>query len=106
MIFTTTNTVEGREIDSYLRIIAGETVVGINVIKDLGAGIRNVVGGRSAGYEEEAVRARESALNELWQRGVELGADAVVGISFDYSVMGSGNNMLLVSCTGTAVKLK
>ncbi|MEX3507393.1 MULTISPECIES: YbjQ family protein [Corynebacterium] len=106
MIFTTTNTVEGREIDTYLRVIAGETVSGINFLKDFGAGIRNITGGRSAGYEEEAVRARESALNELWNRGQELGADAVIGIAFDYTVLGTSNNMLMVTASGTAVTLK
>lgn len=106
MIFTTTNTVDGYEVTEYIRIIAGETVAGINIFKDIGASIRNITGGRSAGYEEEAVRAREAALNELWQRGQEIGADAVIGISFDYSTMGTSNDMLLVSCTGTAVKLK
>ncbi|QCB27436.1 YbjQ family protein [Corynebacterium endometrii] len=106
MIFTTTNTVEGREISEYIRIIGGETVIGINFLKDIGAAFRNLSGGRSAGYEEETVRAREAALNELWQRGQELGADAVVGIAVDYSTMGASNDMLMVSCTGTAVRLK
>ena len=106
MIFTTTNNVEGREIDTYIRIIAGETVAGINFLKDIGASFRSITGGRSAGYEEEAVRARESALNELWNRGQEVGADAVVGIAFDYSPMGTSNDMLMVTATGTAVRLK
>ncbi|WCZ31563.1 YbjQ family protein [Corynebacterium massiliense] len=106
MIFTTTNTVDGYEIEQYLRVVAGETVTGINFMKDFGAGLRNIVGGRSAGYEEEAVRAREAALNELWNRAQEIGADAVVGIAVDYSPMGTSNDMLLVSCTGTAVKLR
>jgi len=106
MIFTTTHNVEGREIDSYIRIIAGETVTGINFLKDIGASLRSFTGGRSAGYEEEAVGARESALNELWNRGQEIGADAVVGISFDYSPMGASNDMLMVTVMGTAVKLK
>ena len=106
MIFTTTNNVEGREIDTYIRIIAGETVAGINFLKDIGASFRSITGGRSAGYEEEAVRARESALNELWNRGQEVGADAVVDIAFDYSQMGTSNDMLMVTATGTAVRLK
>lgn len=106
MIFTTTNTIEGRQIESYIRVIAGETVTGINFLKDLGASLRSFTGGRSAGYEQEAVQAREAALNELWNRGQELGADAVVGISFDYSPMGANNDMLMVTATGTAVKLR
>ena len=106
MIFTTTNNVGGHEITSYIRVIAGETVTGINFLKDLGASLRSFTGGRSAGYEDEAVKARESALNELWNRGAELGADAVVGIAFDYSPMGANNDMLMVTATGTAVKLR
>ncbi len=106
MIFTTTNSVDGYRITNYIRVIAGETITGINVFKDLGASFRSITGGRAAGYEEEAVRARESALNELWNRGQELGADAVVGISFDYSPMGTNNDMLMVTATGTAVHLQ
>ena len=79
MIFTTTNTVDGYEISKYLRIIAGETVTGINMLKDFGASIRNITGGRASGYESEAIKAREAALDELWRRGQELGADGVVG---------------------------
>ncbi|APT91641.1 hypothetical protein CPHO_00395 [Corynebacterium phocae] len=106
MIFTTTNNVEGYEVSEYIRVIAGETVTGINFLKDIGATFRSITGGRSAGYEEEAVRARETALNELWNRGQELGADAVIGINFDYSPMGANNDMLMVTATGTAVKLR
>ncbi|MDK8677849.1 YbjQ family protein [Corynebacterium tuberculostearicum] len=106
MIFTTTNTVDGYEITGYIRIIAGETVIGINMLKDFGASIRNITGGRSTGYESEAIRAREAALDELWRRGQELGADGVVGIAFDYSPMGTSNDMLMVTATGTAVKLR
>ena len=79
--------------------------MGINFLKDLGASMRSFTGGRSSGYEQEAVRARETALNELWNRAQELGADGVVGISFDYSPMGASNDMLMVTATGTAVKL-
>ena len=106
MIFTTTNTVDGYEITDYILIIAGETVIGINMLKDFGASLRNITGGRSAGYESEAIKAREAALDELWRRGQELGADGVVGIAFDYSPMGTSNDMLMVTATGTAVKLR
>ncbi|QGU01060.1 hypothetical protein CKALI_00795 [Corynebacterium kalinowskii] len=105
MIVTTTNSVEGREIAHYIRIVAGETIVGINAFKDFTAGLRNIVGGRSEAYEGEAQAARETALAELVQRAMELGADAVVGVALDYSTMGQANNMLMVSATGTAVKL-
>ena len=106
MIFTTTNTVDGYEITDYIRIIAGETVIGINMLKDFGASIRNITGGRSAGYESEAIKALEAAVDDLWRRGQELGADGVVGIAFDYSPMGTSNDMLMVTATGTAVKLR
>ena len=106
MIFTTTNTVDGYEITKYLRIIAGETVTGISMLKDFGASIRNITGGRASGYESEAIKAREAALDELWRRGPELGADGVVGIAVDYSPMGTNNDMLLVTATGTAVSLR
>ncbi|WP_018023373.1 YbjQ family protein [Corynebacterium ulceribovis] len=104
MIVTTTNSVEGRQIAHYIRVVAGETIVGINVLKDFAAGIRNLTGGRSASYEGEAVAARETALAELVQRGMELGADAIVGVQLDYSTMGQGQ-MLMVTAAGTAVKL-
>lgn len=105
MIFTTTNTVDGHRITEYMRIVAGETITGINAIKDLGAGFRNLVGGRSESYEQETVKAREQALNEMWQRASELGADAVVGVAVDYSTVGAQGALLMVSVTGTAVKL-
>ncbi|MEJ5998088.1 YbjQ family protein [Corynebacterium sp. H130] len=105
MIVTTTNSVEGREISQYLRVVAGETIVGINVFKDFTAGLRNIVGGRAEAYEGEAKAARDSALAEMVERGLELGADAIVGVALDYSTMGQANNMLMVSATGTAVKL-
>lgn len=88
---------------TYLGIVNGETVAGINFVKDMGAGFRNVFGGRSAGYENEVASARDSALAEMVERASKMGADAVVGFRFDYEVMGQGN-MLMVAATGTAVK--
>ena len=105
MILTTTNNIDGYKITEYIRIVAGETITGINAFKDLGAGLRNIVGGRSESYEQEAVQAREQALNEIWNRATELGADAVFGLSFDYSSMGTQGSLMMVSVTGTAVKL-
>ncbi|MEJ5927868.1 heavy metal-binding domain-containing protein [Corynebacterium sp. H128] len=105
MIVSTTNNIEGRQIGQYIRVVAGETIVGINAFKDFTAGLRNIVGGRSEAYEGEAQAARENALAEMVQRAAELGADAVVGVALDYSTMGQANNMLMVSATGTAVKL-
>ncbi|MCJ7858709.1 YbjQ family protein [Corynebacterium kalidii] len=104
MIVTTTNGVEGHAITGYLRVVSGETIVGINMFKDIGAGIRNIVGGRSNSYEGEVLRARENALGEMVQRATELGADAVVGVDLDYENLGQGG-MMMVCASGTAVTL-
>ena len=103
MIVTTTGTVEGRPVTEYLRVVAGETVVGINMFKDIGAGFRNLVGGRSAGYEGEINGAREQALGEMVQRAIELGAEGVVGVKIDYESLGQGG-MVMVTAAGTAVR--
>lgn len=104
MIITTTNNIEGKEIKGYEGIVFGEVITGINMFKDIGASIRNVFGGRSQGYENELMTAREEALAEMSQRAQELGADAVIGMKMDYEVLGSDNGMLMVSCSGTAVR--
>ncbi len=106
MILTTTQGVEGKEVDRYLGIVFGEAIVGANIFRDLFASIRDIVGGRSGAYEAELRRAREIALEELEENARFLGADAVVGIDVDYEVLGQGNSMLMVSVSGTAVKLK
>ena len=103
MIVTTTPSVEGRRITRYCGVVAGEAILGANLFKDLFAGIRDLVGGRSATYERELQRARDIAMEELQQRAQELGANAVVGIDLDYEVLGQGNGMLMVSASGTAV---
>ncbi|USD68085.1 heavy metal-binding domain-containing protein [Vibrio sp. SCSIO 43136] len=103
MIVTTTQSVDGKKITQYKGVIAGEAILGANVFKDLFAGLRDIVGGRSATYEAELQRAREIALNELAQKALELGANAVVGVDIDYEVLGSNNGMLMVSASGTAV---
>jgi uncharacterized protein YbjQ (UPF0145 family) len=105
MITTTTPSIEGRSIKGYLGIVVGEAIVGANIFKDLFAGIRDIVGGRSAAYERELEKARTIALDELRERAAELGADAVVGVDLDYEVLGQGNGMLMVSASGTAVKI-
>ena len=104
MIVTTTYNVEGRQISEYIRVVAGETVSGINMFRDLAAGFRNIVGGRSQAYEEEMINARENALAEMVPRAIELGAEGVVGVDIDYVTMGSDNGMMMVSATGTAVR--
>ena len=103
MIVTTTPQIEGHSIREYRGIVFGEVVSGVDFLKDIGAGFRNFFGGRSAGYEEELQQAREEALKELSQRAAALGANAVVGVDVDYEILGSGNNMMMVSASGTAV---
>ncbi|MBL8819925.1 MAG: heavy metal-binding domain-containing protein [Planctomyces sp.] len=106
MIVTTTPNVDGKKIRSYVGIVTGEAILGANLFKDLFAGIRDLVGGRSATYERELQRAREIALQELEQRAQQLGANAVVGVDLDYEVLGQANGMLMVSASGTAVILE
>ena len=105
MIITTTNNVENKEVTAYKGIVFGEVITGINVLKDIGAGFRNVVGGRSKSYEDELLAAREEALAEMQERARSLGADAVIGMKMDYEVLGSDNGMLMVTCSGTAVTI-
>jgi uncharacterized protein YbjQ (UPF0145 family) len=104
VIYTTTPSVENRPISEYLGIVTGEAILGANIFKDLFAGIRDIVGGRSGAYEEELRKAREIALNELGAWATQLGADAVVGIDIDYETVGQGS-MLMVTASGTAVRL-
>jgi uncharacterized protein YbjQ (UPF0145 family) len=103
VIVTTTSSIEGKSITRYCGIVTGEAVLGANLFKDLFAGIRDLVGGRSATYEKELQRARDVALRELEERAMSLSANAVVGIDLDYEVLGQNNGMLMVSATGTAV---
>lgn len=103
MIVTTTNSIEGHQITDYLGVVTGEAVSGINMFRDLGAGIRNVFGGRSAGYEEELQQARNEVLAEMQQRAEALGADAVVGATIGYETF---EGMIMTCCSGTAVRLR
>ena len=103
MHVTTTPGIEGKKIIKYCGVVAGEAILGANIFKDLFAGIRDLVGGRSATYEKELQRARDIALQELQERAREVGANAVVGVDLDYEVLGQGNGMLMVSASGTAV---
>jgi uncharacterized protein YbjQ (UPF0145 family) len=105
MTLTTTPGIDGKTISTYLGIVTGEAIVGANIFRDLFANIRDIVGGRSAAYEQELARARTIALDELRASAQQLGADAVVGIDLDYEVLGANNGMLMVSVSGTAVKL-
>jgi uncharacterized protein YbjQ (UPF0145 family) len=105
MLMTTTSTVETRRITDYLGVVTGEVIVGANVFKDLFASITDIVGSRSGSYEASLRQARETALKELEDEARAVGADAVVGIDLDYEVIGKNGSMLMVSVTGTAVKL-
>jgi len=103
MIFSTTPTLEGHPITNYLGIVTAETIIGANVIRDFMANLRDFFGGRSATYEEVFSKAKTTALNELNERATALGANAVVGIHFDYETVGASSSMLMVVVTGTAV---
>ena len=104
MIGTTTQNVEGRRIVEYYGIVAGETIMGANLLRDFMASITDVIGGRSAAYEEKLVEAREIAIREMCAN-ITTGANAVV-VDVDYEVLGSSNGMLMVSVSGTAVRLE
>jgi uncharacterized protein YbjQ (UPF0145 family) len=103
VIVTTTPSVEGRKIMEYKGIVTGEAIMGANIFKDLFAGIRDIVGGRSATYERELRRAREIAMDEIRTAAAEMGANAVVGIDLDYETVGTNASMLMVTISGTAV---
>jgi uncharacterized protein YbjQ (UPF0145 family) len=103
MIITTTPTIEGKTIREYKGIVVGEVISGVDFIKDLAAGFTNFFGGRSQSYEGELIQARESAIAEMRQRAAGMGANAIVGVDIDYEVLGQGNNMLMVTVSGTAV---
>lgn len=105
MLLTTTPTIEGKPIQQYIGIVTAETIIGANIFKDLFAGIRDIVGGRSGTYERVIEEARTSALKELEQKAQAMGANAVVGIDLDFETVGGGASMLMVVATGTAVKI-
>ena len=106
MILTTTPTIEGHTITEYKGVVFGEVISGVNFIKDFKASLRDFVGGRSGSYEQELINARAQALRELEERARQVNADAVVGIDMDYEVLGQSGSMLMVSVSGTAVKLQ
>lgn len=106
MELTTTPSMEGRKITRYCGVVAGEAVLGANILKDMFASVRDIVGGRSGTYEKELRKARQIALDELSEQARELGANAVVGIDLDYEVLGEKNGMLMVSASGTAVVIE
>lgn len=103
MITTTTNNIEGHPVKQYLGIVSSEAIIGANIFKDLFAGIRDIVGGRSDTYERVIDEARTSAMNELVQKAQSIGANAILGIDLDFETVGTGGSMLMVIATGTAV---
>jgi uncharacterized protein YbjQ (UPF0145 family) len=105
MITTTTPFIEGKPVQQYLGIVSSESIIGANIIKDLFAGIRDIVGGRSETYEKVIDEARTNALNELVQKAQSIGANAILGIDLDFETVGSGGSMLMVIATGTAVRV-
>ena len=105
MLLTTTPSIEGKPIQEYIGIVTSEAIIGANIVKDLFAGIRDIVGGRSGTYERVIEEARMSALQELEAKALRMGANAVVGIDLDFETVGSGGSMLMVVATGTAVKV-
>ncbi len=108
MIVTTTNSLDGHEITKYMGVVTGEAILGTNIFRDIFAGIRDIVGGRSESYEQVLREARETALQELKDEAQQLGANAVVGVDIDYENIstGSSGSMLMVSASGTAVLVR
>jgi uncharacterized protein YbjQ (UPF0145 family) len=106
MLILTTPGMEGRRISRYLGFVSGSAILGANIVKDLFAGIRDIVGGRAAAYEKELREAKRLALEEMVDEARQLGANAVVGVDLDFETIGTGNGMLMVSATGTAVVLE
>ena len=103
MILSTTPQIEGYPIREYKGVVTGETIIGANILKDFMAGIRDIVGGRSASYEKVLRQAKDTAMNEMMERAMQMGANAIVGIDIDYETIGKDNSMLMVATSGTSV---
>ncbi|WP_105104161.1 heavy metal-binding domain-containing protein [Microbulbifer pacificus] len=106
MIKTTTPSIEGRPIEQYLGVVVGEAILGANIFKDLFGSITDIIGGRSGAYEREMGKARKIAFAEIEAEARALGANAIVGIDLDYEVVGERGGMMMVSVSGTAVKIR
>lgn len=106
MIVTTTHGIDGQQVERYLGLVTGEAILGANLFRDLFAGIRDIVGGRSGAYEKELAKAREIAIQEMVAQAQQRGANAVIGVDLDYEVLGQANGMLMVTASGTAVVVK
>ncbi len=103
MIKTTTNSVDGQKVKTYLGVITADVIIGANIFSDIFAGIRDIVGGRSATYEKKFFEGKAMAISELEEEAKRLGANAIVGIDFDYETVGSRGSMLMIAVSGTAV---
>ena len=106
MLATTTPTIEGIRITKYYGIVTGETIIGANLFRDFFASIRDIVGGRSGSYEEVLRQAKDTALREMQDQAALLGANAVVGVDLDYETVGDSGSMLMVTASGTAVRIE
>lgn len=106
MLVVTTDVVEGKKVARYLGLVSGEAILGANIFRDFFAGIRDIVGGRSAAYEEELRKAKDIAIAEMTQQAQMLGGNAVIGVDLDYETIGANGSMLMVSASGTAVVLE
>ncbi|WP_316735655.1 heavy metal-binding domain-containing protein [Pedobacter aquatilis] len=106
MLVTTTPSVEGKKIVKYIGLVTGETIIGANIFKDMFAGIRDIVGGRSGSYERVLREGKDIAVNEMQQYAAAMGANAIVGVDLDYETVGTGGSMLMVTASGTAVILE
>lgn len=106
MLITTTPNIEGKRITRYYGIVSGETIIGANIFRDFFASIRDVIGGRSNSYEEVLRKAKDSALREMEEQAMRLGANAVIGVDLDYETVGQNGSMLMVTASGTAVFLQ
>ncbi len=106
MLITTTPSIEGRPVADYLGVVVGEAILGANIFKDIFGAVRDIVGGRAGAYEKEMQKAREVAFREVEDKAQALGADAVVGVDIDYEVVGANGGMMMVSVSGTAVRLR
>jgi uncharacterized protein YbjQ (UPF0145 family) len=105
MITTTTNNIEGRPVQQYLGVLSAESIIGANIFKDIFAGLRDIVGGRSGTYERVIEEARSNAMTELVQKAEAIGANAIIGIDLDFETVGPNGSMLMVIATGTAVRV-
>lgn len=106
MLLTTTNTIEGKQIEQYYGIVTGETIIGANIFKDLFAGIRDIVGGRANAYEDVLREAKATALKEMSDQAARLGANAVIAVDLDYETVGANGSMLMVTAAGTAIRYR